>query len=60
MKKDILHNAIEVNFLVWKVSVYIYVYPCSLDAFDFYFYFEDFVLYIIKSYHTLSFLKTFG
>jgi hypothetical protein len=34
-KKNALRITIDVNFLLWINNVYIYVYPCSLHAFDY-------------------------
>ncbi len=35
IKMNALRNAIDVNFLLWINNDYIYVWPCSLHAFDY-------------------------
>ncbi len=35
IKKNGLRNEIDVNFLLWINNAYIYVWPCSLHAFDY-------------------------
>jgi hypothetical protein len=35
IKRNGLNNTIDVNFLLWINNAYIYVWPCSLHAFDY-------------------------
>jgi hypothetical protein len=34
IKKNVLNNAIDFNFLSWISNAYIYVWQCSYNAFD--------------------------
>jgi hypothetical protein len=35
IKNNAFRNGIDVNFGLWINNVYIYVWPCSLHAFDY-------------------------
>jgi len=35
IKNNAFRNGIDVNFILWINNVYIYVWPCSLHAFDY-------------------------